>query len=206
MGMTTTTETQNTAGPQSAEARAALQRMGSLADSTMGQLGDLSNIANGNFELTPEQLQYLQRAQQAAGDMGRIQMDENMETAMRAGEDTAIGQNMTGGSFEAIQNALIGQQALRDANRQSLQAEGQTAQNMINMPLQYGQAQIAGNQALLQRLVQGTNPGLQYDATMRGLNSSQMTQKTVPLGQMAMQMASDVGSSMLMPSSAVTKA
>jgi len=193
MGFTTTTTQQNTAGEQSPEARQAMQQMGTLSQGALDQMGDLSDIASGNFELTPEQLQYLQRAQASAGEMGRVQMEENMQGATRQVEDTAIGRNMTGGSFEAIQQSLLGAQQLRDMNRQSIAQEGQTAQNMVNMPLQYGQAQIQGNQALLNRLVQGAGSTLNYDATMRGLNSSSIGTSTVPMAQVAMQTAGDVG-------------
>lgn len=186
--------TEGKAGAQSSEARDALRKLGIVGDQGMQQMGDMSGIASGNLRLTPEQIQYLQQAQQASGDMGRIQMDENMETAKRQVEDTAIGQNMTGGSFEAINMALLGQQQQRDANRSTLQGQGQMAQDMVNMPLQYGQLAVEGNKALLDRLVAGSGQTLQYDAGMRELNQTQTKTTQDSFGSQLAGLAGQVGS------------
>ncbi len=53
MGMTSTTETRGTAGPQSEAGRQALQLLGQAGESAAAQMGDLSDIAAGNFQLTP---------------------------------------------------------------------------------------------------------------------------------------------------------
>lgn len=193
MGFTTTTETQNTAGPQSAQGAAALQLLGDVGQTGADQLGDLSQIAGGNFQLSPAMMQYIAEAQRVSGDMGRAEMERNLQSTTRQIEDTAIGRQNTGGSFEAVSQALMGQEALHGLNMQGLQQEGQSYETMVNAPLQYGQMAIEGNRALLDRLVGGTGAVAQYDANMRGLNSSQYGEQTVPFGQQMMQLGGQIG-------------
>jgi hypothetical protein len=191
--------TTNTAGPQDPAAARMLALLSSTAQGAEQQMGDLSNISAGDFQLSPQMLAQISRIQRILGDQSRMGMERNLEAAQRAGEDTAIGRNMTGGSFEAIQNAILGGQFMHDANMGELGREAQGAEFLTQVPFQAAQTQIAGNRALLDRLVGGAGGVTNYDAAMRQLNSTKVTEKEVPVGQMLFQAATQIGSNMLMP-------
>lgn len=194
----TTQETERTVGAQSPEAARMQRLLASTATHAGDQMGDLSQEAGGNFQLTPEMQQQITRLQQITGEEGRIQMDENMEAITRQLEGTAIGQTMTGGSFEAIQLALSGQQQQRDMNRQGLASERQGVEIGMNAPLQYGQMKIAANKELLNRLVGGAGAVSNYDQAMRVAGTDEITTTRQPIGQQIFQGAAQVGS-MLTP-------
>lgn len=186
--------TTNTAGPQSPEAARMMQLLGSTVSDAAGQMGDLSQIAAGKFEMSPYMLEQLSRLQQIMGDQSRLQMDQNMDTASRHVEDTAIGRSIGGSTMEAVLQGTVGAQHQQSANMQALGQEAQGVQAGINMPLQMAQAQIQGNQALMARLVGGSTAGLNYDQAIRQLNSTRVTEKEEPLGQTIFNGAVQLGS------------
>lgn len=192
MGATTTT-TQGTAGPQSPEAANMMRLLGSTTQEAAGQMGDLSDIAGGNFNLTPEMMQQISRLQQIMGDQGRIQMEQNQAVAMRGAEDTAIGRNIAGSTMEAVLQGTVGEQALRSADMQALGQEQQAVNLGIQLPRQDAALQIQGNQALMQRLVGGAQAGLGYDQAIRQLNQTTVSETQTPIGQQAFDLASRAG-------------
>lgn len=198
--------TTGTAGAQSPEAARMMQLLGSTTQEAAGQMGDLSDISAGNFNLSPEMMQQISRLQQIMGDQGRIQMEQNLQTATRGVEDTAIGRNIAGSTMEAVMQGTVGEQALRSADMQALGQEAQAVNLGIQVPQQQAALAIQGNQALMQRLVQGAQAGLGYDASIRGLESTQVAETQVPIGQQLFQGATQIGSTMLTPTSAITKA
>lgn len=198
--------TTGTAGPQSPEAAAMMQLLGSTTQEAAGQMGDLSDIASGQFNLSPEMMQQISRLQQIMGDQGRIQMEQNLQTATRGVEDTAIGRNIAGSTMEAVLQGTVGEQALQSANMQALGQEAQAVNLGIQLPRQDAALAIQGNQALMQRLVGGAQAGLGYDASIRGMEGTTVAETQQPIGQQLFQGATQIGSTMLTPASQITKA
>lgn len=165
MGSSTTTQTQQSrAGAQSPEAARMMRLLGEAA----GRAAD-DPALSGDFSLTASQRGLISEAQAAAGGVARSQMEQNLEAVLRQLEDTAIGRTITGGSLEAVNQALLGQDQLRSLDQLAMQQAGQAAEMGVNVPFQ---AAEATNKALLARLVQPAATGLNYDAVIRQLNSS----------------------------------
>jgi hypothetical protein len=171
-----------------------MQLLGSTTQEAAGQMGDLSDIASGQFNLSPEMMQQISRLQQIMGDQGRIQMEQNLQTATRGVEDTAIGRNIAGSTMEAVLQGTVGEQALQSANMQALGQEAQAVNLGIQLPRQDAALAIQGNQALMQRLVGGAQAGLGYDQAIRGLNATQVAETQMPIGQQLFQGATQLGS------------
>ncbi len=205
MGTSKTTTT-GTAGAQGPEAANMMRLLGSTTQEAAGQMGDLSDIAAGDLQLSPEMMQHLQRLQQIMGDQGRLQMDKNLDVAQRQVEDTAIGRSIEGSTLEAIMQGTVGAQALESADMQALGQEAQNVNLGIQIPQQNAALAIQGNQALMQRLVGGAQAGLGYDQSIRGLNQTQVAETQTPIGQQLFQGATQIGASMLMPGASTTKA
>lgn len=199
MGMTSTSESQGQAGPQSAEAQRIMQLLSGGAGQAAGQMGDLSSMAAGDFSLTPQDRALVSEAQAASGDVARSQMGANMDMVLRQLEDTNIGRQLTGGSLEAVSNALIGRDSQRQLNELDMQQQGQAAGQLLNMPFQRAQSQLGANQLLLNRLVQGGGQALNYDALIRQLNASSTGSETTPLTSTLVQGGAQVGASAVMP-------
>jgi hypothetical protein len=195
----TTTETTNRAGSQSAEASRMLGLMSSVSADAASQMGDLTDIAAGNIKQSPYLMQQIARLQQIAGEQGRNQMEQNMQGITRQVEDTAIGRNIEGSSMEAIMQAIAGTQQLRDLNAQSLQQEAQGVNMGIQIPRQDAALALQGNQALLQRLVGGAQAVLPYDAQIRELNSSRTQVETQDWGSQILNGAMQFGANMALP-------
>jgi hypothetical protein len=172
MGMGSEQTTQGQAGPQSAQARSILDTFAGIASGSAAQMGDMTDIAAGNFNITPEQQAMINEAQNASGGVARSNMDQNMEQVLRQLEDANIGKQITGGSLEAVNNALVGQQGLRDTDMLNMQQQGQAAEMGLNTPFQAANSQVQANQALMQRLVGTGGATLNYDAAIRDMNAS----------------------------------
>jgi hypothetical protein len=179
----TTEETTGRAGAQSQQGGEAITQLLNMARSGGAQMGDLSGLASGNLTLSPQDRALIQQAQQATGDVARNQMAQNMQQATRQVEDTAIGRSMQGGTIEAMLQAMLGQQGQASLDQLAMQQQGQAAEGMLNMPFQRAQVQLGANQLLLNRLVQGTTPVVNYDAAMRQLNQTSTTESNQGFGQ-----------------------
>lgn len=169
---TSTQETQNTAGPQSAYARRMEQLLGMQAERGAGDAA-----LQGNFNISPEQQGLINQVQRSSGDVARAGMEKNLESVLRQLEDTNIGRQITGGSLEAVNQGLVGRESLSNIDTMGIQQQGQAAQMALNVPFQ---AADATNKAILARLVQPAQAGLNYDAAIRQLNSSSYGQTTTP--------------------------
>ena len=194
MGSTATTETQEgTAGSQSAEGRRMMQLLGQVMEQ-----GASSAAVQGDFRISPSQQALINQAQGTAGDVARGGMEQNMEAILRQLEDSNIGRQITGGSLEAVNQALVGQEQLRNINTMETQQAGQAAQMALNVPFQ---AAEATNQALLARLVQPATTGLNYEGLIRQLNATQTGTTEKPwmetYGPAAFAGSADVGSAAL---------
>lgn len=173
MGSTTETSTsRGQAGPQSPEAQRMMRLLGNMTEQFMD-----SPEARGDFSITPEQRALIGEAQASAGDVARSSMEQNLEAVLRQLEDSNIGRQITGSSLEAVNNALVGQEQLRNINTMEQQQAGQAAQMALNVPFQNAEAT---NRALLARLVQPAGTVLNYDQMIRQLNAQQFGEVTKP--------------------------
>jgi len=178
---TSTSETRNQAGAASPEAMRMMQLLGQQVEAA-----SQDPALRGDFSLTGEQRGLINEAQAASGGVARSQMEQNLEAVLRQLEDTAIGRQITGGSLEAVNQALLGQDQLRSLDQLNMQQAGQAAEMGVNVPFQ---AAEATNKALLARLVQPANTGLNYDALIRQLNSTSYGTQTKPTDWTGMAMA-----------------
>lgn len=193
-----TTTTENTAGPQSPEAQQLMRLLAQVSGDAQGQMGDLSQIAAGNFQLDPAMQAQILNAQEASGDLARMQMQQNTDQAMRGVENQMLARGMEGSTVEAANQALIGQDMSRQLAQMNMQQQGQSAQQMVNMPFQAAGAQIQGNQALLAQLTGAANPAMNYDAMMRQLGSSSSSTQPFQWGQMAGQIGGQAAGGLTM--------
>lgn len=178
MGTTSSSTLHGTAGAQSPEAQRMMQLLGQAV-----QQGANSPDVRGDFSIDASQQGLINQAQASAGGVARSDMEQNLEAILRQLEDSNIGRQITGGSLEAVNNAVVGGQQLRDVNSLGIQQAGQAAQQAINLPFQ---ASEATNRALLARLVQPAQMGLNYDAAIRQLNQSTYGEQHTPFDYVGM--------------------
>lgn len=197
MGMKTEETRQGFVGEQSPEARQMMQQLAQMTAGTAGQFGDLSQLASGQLQLNPQDRALIQQAQEASGQQAQQQMEQQMQTILRQLEDTAIGRGIQGSSLEAVNNALIGQDFQRQLAQMAMQQQGQAANQMLNMPFQRAGTQINANQALMQRLVGGSQVGLGYDQAMRQATGGMTVNRQEPFSAALMQMGTGLGGSWL---------
>ncbi len=187
MGKKTQTQEQTRSiGELTPEQQQMQQMMMQFAQSQMGQMGDMSQLAQGNLgQLTPEMERAITEAQAGA----RHGLEQRYQEGVRGSDQTASVRGIDGGSMEAVNLAMLGQQ--REAGLANL--DSQAAQQRMALPFQLAQMQMGANQllgsqfmgggganlnALLQQqLAQGTNSNTQTSSggmfdQMLGLGSA----------------------------------
>ena len=169
---TSTSQSSSTAGAQSPEARRMMALLGQQVEA-----GANDPALRGEFNISAQQQGLVNDIQRSTGDVARAGMEQNLQAILRQLEDSNIGRQITGGSLEAVNQALVGQESLRNVDQLGMQQQGQAAQMALNVPFQAADAQ---NKALLARLVQPASTGLNYDQVIRGLNSTQYGEQTQP--------------------------
>ena len=189
--------TTNYAGPQSTQAREFLRQLQQAGAGATGQMGDLSNLAAGNLELSPQMMALIQQIQEQSMQAARGQQDINMQQTLRGLEDSNIARGIDESSLAAVNQALLGQQQMADLNALTAGGQVQASQMMLNAPFQAAQTQMGANQALLNRLVQPAQVGVNYDAMIRGMTGSQQTAQPFNMAGSLFQLGGQLGAAQL---------
>lgn len=166
MGDQTTTQ-QNTIGPQTPEAQQLLQLIARLAGQSEQQLGDLSSLASGNFAATDSDRALAESTANTAAEIARQNAGRDYEMTSRQTEDTLVGRGVDSSTIDAVTQALQGRQYQQQLGQIGLQQQDQTAQMLAQLPFQRAGAQISANQAILQRILGGSQGMLDYDIRAR---------------------------------------
>lgn len=164
--------TTNQAGKISPQAQQMLDLLAGQAGNAVNQTGDLSALARGDVSASQADLGLSQQAQEASGAIARSEMEANMQAMLRQLEDSSLGRGVSGSTLETVAGATMGEDLQRQTNQLNMQQQGQSAQNMMNLPFQRAQTQLSANQLLLARLTGAAQPTLDYDAMIRQLNQS----------------------------------
>lgn len=151
---TTTTTTRDMPGIQSQEQQAR-DIMAQLGTGGMDQLGDLSNLASGNLQISPEDEELMRRIQQLSGDSARNQMQQNLDFATGNLEDTLLSRNVGNASIEAVEQAMLGRQSLSDLNLSTIEGQKTEAEQLRQHTLDRGGLQLNANQLILNRILGG---------------------------------------------------
>jgi hypothetical protein len=195
--MGSTTETTNRAGPQSAEAQRAMQLMlGTMQDAAQSA-GNINDLLKTGFSVSPQDVQFAREANQASMDMARNQVQSNMPFMARMLQEAGLSKGQEGSTIDAINSALLGRESLLSLNNLASQQAGQTAQTLLNLPMQRMGMQLEGNNALLSSLLQGGQSMLGYDAAMRQLNQTTTSKTSQSPWAMAAQLGTQLGTAKL---------
>ena len=147
----TTTRTLPGMGNQEAGARNILEE---LMGAT-GQLGDLTDLAQGNFSLSPQDISLLQEIQRLSGDSARLEMGRNLDFASSDLEEQLLARGVEGSSIEGLQQGLLNTEALHGLNQSSIQGQINTADQMRQHVFDKAGTQLNANQIILNRILQG---------------------------------------------------
>lgn len=192
MGSSKETTTQTTTlpgqGAQEAGARSALSQL------AQGQMGDISNLANGNFQITPEDRAFIEQiaalSQRAAGNTIRA----NAADTMGAIEGDLLSRGLEGSTIEAVDKAVGMRQMQQSLDQSAIEGQITTAQQLREQALSRAGLQLNANQLLLQRILGGAGQlgqlGLQE--RLAQVTTKQETEKPFDWGGVA-GMAGQVG-------------
>jgi len=177
MGSTNKTTTQTSTIPgasgQEIQARNNLSQLGGSID----QLGNLGDLANGNMQLDPRDLQRLLQIQALTGQAGRQQLQQNFDAASGAVEGNLLDRGIAGSSIEAVNKALLGRQLQQSLDQSSIQGQIQTAEGARKEVFDKAGVKLNANQALLQRILGGSGQAAQLGLQER-LAQGTTTQET----------------------------
>jgi len=129
--------------------------LASTAQGSADQLGNLTDLANGNLQLSPQDAALIRQIQELSGQAARGQMQDNAAMQSSQLEDRLLGKGMGGASVEAVNEALIGRQLTSDLNQSVLQGQIQGAQQMRQGVLDTAGIKLNANQLLLSNILQG---------------------------------------------------
>ena len=90
MGLGSSQETTFTPGAQTQLGAQAQQMLAAQAQAAQGQMGDLSRLAAGDLNLTPQDRYLAEQVQRTTGDMARMQAEQDMQMVMRQLEEQGI--------------------------------------------------------------------------------------------------------------------
>lgn len=189
-----TTTTEQTVGPQSAQAQEMMRQLMQLTQQSQGQLGDLSDLAAGNIQAGPQDRRLVEQSANAAAEMARRNAERDFLTTSRQTEDQLVSRGVDSSTIDAVVQALQGRQYQHQLGQIGLQQQGQSAEMMASMPLQRAGIQLNANQAILQRILGGAQPTLNYDIQARLGNMTQQTTKPFDLVGMAQGVGQTVAS------------
>lgn len=148
----TTTVTIPKAGKDETAARGMLSELGSRG---LGQLGNLSDLASGKLQISPEDEALVKRIQELTAEASRNEVKSNYE--MMAGE--VEGQLLEGGlaksSIEAVKHALLGKQLQSSLDSSAIQGQITSAQQLREGMYNNAGIKLNANQLLLNQILGG---------------------------------------------------
>lgn len=181
MGTTTTQET--TIPGRGADESAILSLLRQITQDAGAQLGDLSGLAQGDLgQLGPTEgdRELVRKSIGATRDIAQREIESLLaELKGQLGEQLGA-RGVQGSSIEAVQSGILSRDAGRQVADLLSQAQGQSAQALMNLPGQRAGIQIGANQALFQRLIGAGGTGLNFGLGERAAQGTTTT--TNPFG------------------------
>jgi len=160
MGSKKTETTQATTipgiGAQEQQARDILSQ---LAQGGGDLSANLSDLASGNLQITPQDQALIQQIQRLSTQTAQQGMADNASLAMNTVEGNLLDRGISGSSIEAVNKALIGRQLTTDLNKSALQGQVTSAQQLRQSVLDRAGLKLNANQLLLQKIL-GASQGM----------------------------------------------
>lgn len=188
MGSSKPTQTQTNTipgmGQQESEARALLAK---LTGQMGGQMGDLGDLAKGNFSFSPQDAALIQQIQRLTQEQARSGIQDNAALAMNSVEGNLLSRGLGGSSIEAVNKAMIGRQMSDALNQSTIQGQITSAQQLRQAALDRAGIKLNANQLLLQKILgsAGTLADLGLKERMAQTTTTQTTEKPFDWGQAA---------------------
>ena len=185
MGSSTSTVDSSTTNSQTATQRSTIpgaseqevRMRGILEQLASGaQMGDISNLASGNFQVTPEDRAFIEQisrlSQRAAGDTIR----SNAADTMGAVESNALDRGIGSSTIESVNKAVGMRQMQQSLDQSAITGQVTNAQQLREQALSRAGIQLNANQLLLQRILGGAQGlaglGLQERLAQGTVNTS----------------------------------
>lgn len=159
MGSKKETQTQQTslpgAGTQEQQMRALLANLASGGAEMFGGGQGLQDLLSGQFNVTPQDEQFVQQISALTNQMQRGQARANFEEMTGAVEGQMLSRGLEGSSIEAVNQALLGRQLQQSLDMGALQNQITSAQQLQQQAQQRAGMQLSANQLLLNQILSG---------------------------------------------------
>jgi len=189
---TTTTTTVPGAGGQETAANDILRQ---LAQGGLSQLGDLSGLASGNVQISPEDRAFIEEISRLSQKAAANNIRSNAAETMGAVEANALERGIGSSTIEAVNKAVGMRQMQESLDQSAISGQITTAQQLREQALSRAGLQLNANQLLLQRILGGASQlsaqGLQERLTQA--TTTGVTEKPFDWGG-AINAASQIGS------------
>lgn len=179
MGSKQTTQT-SIAG-MTAQDRTARGMLEQLGQRGMDQMGNLSDLASGNLQLSPQDVALIQQINALSGQQARNEFQQNYETVRGRVEGGLLDRGLANSSIEAVSQALMGQQLQQSLDQGTLQGQITSAQQMRQQALDSAGIKLNANQLLLQQILGGAGQLASMGLNER-LAQTKTTSKTGGIG------------------------
>jgi hypothetical protein len=182
MGQQTTTESVETqaAGGQETALLNALQQ---ILQQSQGQLGDLSDLAQGQVGgPTAEDRRLVEQSIGSATDAAEVRLRAALDRLGANLDEELAAKGIQGSSIEGFKEAGLRSQAFDQILGMTNQARGEGANALLNLPFQRAGVQLGANQALFQRIAGAAAPSLQSLLQSRLANVTQTTKQPFVTG------------------------
>ena len=171
---TTTTNTIPGAGAQENTIRGLLQN---LASSQAGQLGDLSQLAQGQLQgPTADDLALITNTLDRTRDITSRNLNVMSQEGQARLSEQLASRGISGASIESVDRAILERDLTRQGANLMDQSRIEANQALMQLPFQRAQVQLGANQTLLQGLLGASNPLLQSLQQDRLAQSTQVTE------------------------------
>ena len=138
------------------------QLLEQLASGGMGQLGDLSKMAQGQGgQPTGQDQQLIAASIMRARQLAEEQMKQSGAVQGSQLRERLTGRGVAGSSAEVAENLLQSLGTQGGIQQSILQAQQAGGEALMNLPFMRGQQQLQANQALFQRILGAAGPMLQ---------------------------------------------
>lgn len=194
MGSTTATQTQTSRiDPAGQTESSAMRNLLDMAQRAGGQMGDLSQLAQGNVGMpSAYDQQLVEQSIGASTDIAQRELQRQLEQLMAQYGEQMAARGIQGSSIEAMQSGQIYSQGLDQMANLASQGQQMGSQALMNLPFQRAGVQLGANQQLFQQLVGGSQPVMESGLQQR-LNTMTTTGKVktpINWGEMALRGAS----------------
>lgn len=135
--------------------RQARSLLSSLSSSGMDQLGNLSELAKGNVNLSPQMSALIEEINRRSMEQARAEARRNYEDMSSTVMDSSLEAGISGSSADAVNRAILGRQLQGTLDATTRQGQINSAEQMRQSAFDSAGVQLNANQLLLQRILQG---------------------------------------------------